>query len=164
MHNIRERGNLSPEWSGPKAFGSNICDTWFPKNFWVPNNIIKYEGETNPSIWLEDYHLTWRVGGVDNDLLIIQFLSIYLFDTARAWLDHLPRNWIDCWEDLKEIFTGNFQGTYVQPNNPCDLKGCQQKQGESLWDYICHFSQKCHELPKICNDDVISSFWFTMNC
>jgi hypothetical protein len=77
----------------------------------VPNNIIKYEGETNPSIWLEDNRLTWRVGGADNDLLIIQFLSIYLFDTTRAWLDHLPRNWIDCWEDLKEIFTGNFQGT-----------------------------------------------------
>jgi hypothetical protein len=57
-------------------------------------------------------------------LFIIQFLPIYVVDMARAWLDHLPRNTIDSWEDLKEIFTGNFQGTYVQLSNPCDLKGC----------------------------------------
>jgi hypothetical protein len=29
----------------------------------------------------------------------------------RVWLDHLPRNSINYWEDLKEIFSGNFQGT-----------------------------------------------------
>jgi hypothetical protein len=45
---------------------------------------------------------------VDSDLFIIQFLPIYLADTSRAWLDHLPRNLIDCWEDLNEIFTDNF--------------------------------------------------------
>jgi hypothetical protein len=45
---------------------------------------------------------------VDDDLLIIQFLTIYLADTSRDWLDHLPKNSIDCWEDLKEIFTSNF--------------------------------------------------------
>jgi hypothetical protein len=28
------------------------------------------------------------------------------------------KNSIDCWEDLKEIFIGNFQGTYVHPGNP----------------------------------------------
>jgi hypothetical protein len=44
-----------------------------------------------------------------------------------AWLDHLPKNMIDCWENLKEIFTGIFQGTYVRPSNPWDLEGCQQK-------------------------------------
>jgi hypothetical protein len=29
-------------------------------------------------------------------------------DISRAWLDHLPRDSIDYWEDLKETFTGNF--------------------------------------------------------
>jgi hypothetical protein len=57
---------------------------------------------------------------------------IYLADKARAWLNHLLRNMIDSWEDIKEIFTGNFQGTYVRPSNPWDLKGCWQKSGESL--------------------------------
>jgi hypothetical protein len=101
---------------------------------------------------------------VDDDLFIIQFLPIYLVDTARAWLDHLPRNSIDCWEDLKEFFTGNFQDTYVWPGNPWDLKDCRQKQGESLRDYIWQFSQKCHEFPKICDDNIISMFWSNTNC
>jgi hypothetical protein len=143
MHNLcygkrgdRERCSLSPKGSGPKAFGSNVCDACFPKRFPTPNNIIKYDDKTNPSVWREDYGLACRVGGVDDDLFIIQFLPIYLVDTARAWLDHLPRNLIDCWEDLKEFFTGNFQGTYVWPGNPWDLKDCRQKQGESLRDYI----------------------------
>jgi hypothetical protein len=39
-----------------------------------------------------------------------------------------------------EIFIGNFQGTYVRPSKPWDLKGYRQKQGESLRDYIWSFS------------------------
>jgi hypothetical protein len=43
---------------------------------------------------------------------------------ASAWLNHLPKNSIDCWDDLRKIFTGNFQGTYVQLGNPRDMKDC----------------------------------------
>jgi hypothetical protein len=35
-----------------------------------------YNGKTNPSNWLEDYRLTCRVGGANDDLFIIQFLPI----------------------------------------------------------------------------------------
>jgi hypothetical protein len=90
----------------------------------MPKNIIKYHGKTNPSIWLEDYHLACRASVANNDLFIIQFLPIYLASMSRAWLDHLPKNSIHCSEDLKEIFTGYFQGTYMWPGNPWDLKGC----------------------------------------
>jgi hypothetical protein len=140
-----------------------LHDVCFPKRFWVTNNIVKYDCKTNPSVWLEDYRLTCRVGGVDDDLFMIQFLPIYLADTSRAWLDHLLRNSVDCWEDIKEIFTGNFHGMYMRPDNPLDLKGCQQKKGEFLWDYIWRFSRKCHELPKICDAGIISVFWFNTN-
>jgi hypothetical protein len=85
-----------------------VRDAWFPKHFWAPNDIIKYDGKTNSIVWLEDYHLMCQVGGVDSDMFFIQSLPIYLANTSRAWFNHLPRNSIDCWEDLKEIFTGNF--------------------------------------------------------
>jgi hypothetical protein len=71
-------------------------DACFPKHFWVPNNIIKYDSKTNPSIWLEDYRLACRAGRADSDMFIIQVLPIYWANTSRAWLDHLPRNSIDC--------------------------------------------------------------------
>jgi hypothetical protein len=58
-----------------------MCDTRFPKRFWAPNSIVKYEDKTNPSVWLEDYRLTGRA---DDNFFIIQFLPIYLAHTARA--------------------------------------------------------------------------------
>jgi hypothetical protein len=91
----QERHSLSPEGPGPKTFRSNMRDACYPKHFWAPKNIIKYDGKTIPMVWLEDHHLVCRAGGVDDDLFTIQFLPIFLTDTARAWLDHLPRNTID---------------------------------------------------------------------
>jgi hypothetical protein len=66
---------------------------------------------------LEYYLLACRAVGANDDLFIIRFLPIYLAESARAWLDHLLRNAINRWDDLWEVFTGNFQGTYVRPNN-----------------------------------------------
>jgi hypothetical protein len=71
----------------------------------------------------------------------------------------LPRNTNDSWENLKVIFTDNFKGTYVRPGNPWDLKGCRYKPGESLLEYIQRFFRKCHELTKIYDTDIISTFW-----
>jgi hypothetical protein len=79
-------------------FRSYMCDTCFPKHFWVPSNIVKYDSKKNLSLLLEDYHLACRMrrgaggGGTmtcspppsDNNLFIIKFLPIYLADSARA--------------------------------------------------------------------------------
>jgi hypothetical protein len=72
-----------------------VWDVRFPWLFYAPNNIVKYDGNTNPSIWLEDYRLVCRACRVDADLFIIQFLPIYLVDSARARLDHLLRDVIN---------------------------------------------------------------------
>jgi hypothetical protein len=49
-----------------------------------------------------------RAEGANDNLFIIQFLPIYLAKFAIAWLDHLPRNAITSWDNLREVFTGNF--------------------------------------------------------
>jgi hypothetical protein len=38
----------------------------------------------------DNYCHVCRAGEADDDLFFIQFLLIYLADTARAWLDHFP--------------------------------------------------------------------------
>jgi hypothetical protein len=48
-------------------------DAHFPKHFQAPSNVIKYNGKTNPNVWLVDHHLMCRVSRVDDDLFIIQF-------------------------------------------------------------------------------------------
>jgi hypothetical protein len=42
-----------------------------PRRFLAPGNIIKYDDKTNSNIWLEDYRLTCRAGGSNDDLFII---------------------------------------------------------------------------------------------
>jgi hypothetical protein len=77
-----------------------------------------------------------QLGGTDDDNLIICNLPLFLSDAARAWLEHLPPTQIYNWEDLVRAFAGNFQGTYVRPENSWDLRSCRQQRGESLREYI----------------------------
>ena len=113
-------------------------------------------------MWLEDFCLTYRAGGADNDLFIIQYLPLYLAESARAWLEHLPANNIHSWADFKCVFVGNFQVTYVCPRNSWDLKAYKQKAGETLREYIHHFSKQCNELLDIVDTDMIRAFIFNM--
>jgi len=53
-------------------------------------NITRYVGETDPGLWLEDYSLTCRPDGVDGEYFIICNLPLFLADTARTWIKHLP--------------------------------------------------------------------------
>jgi hypothetical protein len=54
----------------------------FPMRFHAPLYIVKYYEDTNPAIWLEDFFLTYQVGGADDDLFIIQYLPLYIAESA----------------------------------------------------------------------------------
>ena len=68
----------SPDGPGPRAIGRRIQKASFPHRFQPPTDIFKYTGETNPGIWLKDFRLAYRAGGVDDDHFIIQYLPIYV--------------------------------------------------------------------------------------
>jgi hypothetical protein len=148
----------SPEPPGPQAFSWAIRRAPFPTRFRTPTTITKYSGETRPELWLADYRLACQLGGTDDDNLIIHNLPLFLSDTSRAWLEHLPPGQISNWDDLVLAFAGNFQGTYVRPGNSWDLRSCRQQLRESLRDYIRRFSKQRTELPNVTDSDVIDVF------
>jgi hypothetical protein len=80
----------SPEPPGLQAFSRAIRRAPFPTRFRTPTTIAKYSGETRSELWLADYRLACQLGGTDDDNLIICNLPLFLSDTARAWLEHLP--------------------------------------------------------------------------
>ena len=82
----------SPSLPEPQAFGRHILNAAFPPWYRPPTNIPKYYGETNPGLWLKDYRLACQAGGADNDDFIIHNLSLFLADSARTRLEHLPPN------------------------------------------------------------------------
>jgi hypothetical protein len=154
----------SPEPPGPQAFSRAIRRAPFPTRFWTTTTITKYSGETRPELWLANYRLACQLGGTDDDNLIIRNLPLFLSDTARAWLEHLPLGQISNWDDLVQAFVGNSQGTYVRPENSWDLRSCRQQPGESLRDYIRRFSKQHTELPNVTDSDVIGAFFASTTC
>jgi hypothetical protein len=104
-----------------KAFSRAIRRAPFLTRFRTLTTITKYSGETRLELWLADYRLACQLGGTDDDNLIIRNLPLFLSDSARAWLEHLPPAQISNWDDLVKAFAGNFQGTYVRPGNSWDL-------------------------------------------
>jgi hypothetical protein len=98
----------SPEPPGPQAFSRAIRRAPFPIQFRTLTTITKYSGETRPELWLADYRLACHLGGTDDDNLIIRNLPLFLSDTARAWLEHLPPGQISNWDDLVQAFADNF--------------------------------------------------------
>jgi hypothetical protein len=96
----------------------------FPSTLRKPTSIDKYNRETDPRVWLNDYRLACQLGGATTDEVIIRNLPLHLADSARTWLEHLPASQIHNWDDLVRTFVGNFQGTYVLLGNSWDLRAC----------------------------------------
>jgi hypothetical protein len=126
--------------------------------------IVKYNGETDRRVWLNDYRLACQLGGATSDEVIIRSLPLHLADSARTWLEHLPASQIHNWDDLVRTFIGNFQGTYVRPRNSWDLRSCTQKLGESLRDFIRRLSKRCTELPSVAQSEIVHAFLKGTTC
>jgi hypothetical protein len=112
-----EDRSLTPEPPGTRVFSWEIRAAAFPQCFRQPSTIVKYNGETDPRVWLNDYRLACQLGGATSDEVIIRNLPLHLGDAARTWLEHLLASQIHNWDDLVRTFVGNFQGTYVRPGN-----------------------------------------------
>jgi hypothetical protein len=154
----------TPEPPGTRVFSREIRTATFPQRFRRPTTIVKYNGETNPRVWLNDYRLACQLGGATSEEVIIRNLLLHLTDSVRTWLEHLPASQIHNWDDLVCTFVGNFQGTYVRPGNYWDLHSCTQKPGESLRDFIRRFSKRCTELPSVAQSEILHAFLEGTTC
>jgi hypothetical protein len=90
--------------------------------------------------------------------VIIRNLPLHLADLAWTWLEHLTPTQIHNWDDLVRTFVGNFQGTYMRPENSWDLRAFTQKPTESLRDFIRCFSKHRTELPSVAQAEIVHAF------
>jgi hypothetical protein len=160
------RGDHSPtpKPPGTRVFTREIRTASFPQRFRQPTLIDKYTGETDPRVWLNDYRLACQLGGATTDEVIIRNLPLHLANSVRMWLEHFPASQIHNWDNLVRTFVGNFQGTYVRLGNSWDLRACTQKPGESLRDFIRHFSKRCTELPSVAQSEIVHAFLEGTTC
>ena len=63
-----------------------------------------------------------------------------LKDGARSWLLILPHDSISSWNEMRDRFVANFQGTRDRPPAAGDLCRIKQQPGETLQKYIQRFN------------------------
>jgi hypothetical protein len=73
---------------GAECFSLLIRSTPLPKGIKLSDSVVKFNGQQDPRIWLDDFitAITISSGSRDNAL---QLLSLHLKDNARAWLNNL---------------------------------------------------------------------------
>jgi hypothetical protein len=105
-YDSREDHSPTPEPPGTRVFSREIRTVSFPQRFRQPLSIVKYNGETDPRVWLNDYRLACQLGGATTDEVIIYNHPLHLADSAQMWLEHLPASQIHNWDDLVRTFVG----------------------------------------------------------
>jgi hypothetical protein len=77
----------------------------YPDNF--KPNIQKYDGRSDPNIWLSTYYIAVKADGGNFDHMAAYFL-LGMGDAPLLWLNNLPAGSITSWADLSQAFTSNF--------------------------------------------------------
>jgi hypothetical protein len=80
----------------------------YPDNF--KPNIQKYDGRSDPNIWLSTYYVAVKATGGNFDHRATYF-PLVMGDAPSLWLNNLPPGSITSWADLSQAFTSNFQAT-----------------------------------------------------
>jgi hypothetical protein len=120
---------------GAECFSLLICSTPLPKGIKLSDGVVKFNGQQDPRIWLDDFMTAVTIGGGSRDNAL-QLLSLHLKDNARAWLNNLAPDSIRSWEEFQQAFIANFQGTSRRPTSFEELRLCVQRTGENLRSYI----------------------------
>jgi hypothetical protein len=120
---------------GAESFSIFIRSTPLPNGIKLSDGIIKFNGQQDPRIWLDNFLTAITISGGSRDNAL-QLLSLHLKDNARAWLNNLAPECIRSWEEFRQAFIVNFRGTSWRPTSFEELRLCVQKIGETLRSYI----------------------------
>jgi hypothetical protein len=81
-----------------------------------------------------------------------------LKDNARAWLNNLAPDSIRSWEEFRQAFIANFQGTLRRPTSFEELRLCIQRTGENLRSYISRWISLRNTVENISPERAIDAF------
>jgi hypothetical protein len=129
--------------------------TAFPDNF--KPNIQKYDGRSDPNIWLLTYYVAIKAASSNFDHMAASF-PLMMGDATSLWLNNLPAGSITSWVNLSQSFTSNFQATYNHSENTFNLGRVTMKPGEWLRDYTNRFFEHRNTCVGIRDDQVVDSF------
>jgi hypothetical protein len=90
-----------------ECFSFLIRSTLLPKGIKLSDGVVKFNGQQDTRIWLDDFITAVTISGGSRDNAL-QLLSLHLKDNARAWLNNLAPDSIRSWEEFRQAFISNF--------------------------------------------------------
>jgi hypothetical protein len=135
------------------AFSRCLQTIRYPKDF--KPVIEKYDGRSDPSIWLKMYSIAARASGGNEDHMAGYF-PLVMGKAPLLWLDNLPAECITSWATLSRLFTTNYQATYNHPGNTHHLARVRMRSDETLHEYTNRYFENCNTLVGVKDDDVIA--------
>jgi hypothetical protein len=73
---------------GAECFSFLIRSTPLQKGIKLSDGVVKFNGQHDPRIWLDDFITAVTISGGSRDNAL-QLLSLHLKDNTRAWLNNL---------------------------------------------------------------------------
>jgi hypothetical protein len=128
-----------------------------PKGIKLSDGVVKFNGQQDPRIWLDDFMTAVTISGGSRDNAL-QLLSLHLKDNARAWLNNLAPDSIRSWEEFRQAFIANFRGTSRRPTSFEELRLCVQRTEENLRSYISRWISLRNTAENISPERTIDAF------
>jgi hypothetical protein len=150
-------GGANDGLCGAECFSLLIRSAPLPKGIKLSDDIVKFNGQQDPRIWLDDFITAVKISGRSRDNAL-QLLSLQLKDNARAWLNNLTPDSIRSWEEFWQVFIANFRGTSRRPTSFEELRLCVQRTGENLRSYISRWISLRNTTENISPERAIDAF------
>jgi hypothetical protein len=111
------------------AFSRCLWMIKYPKDF--KPAIKKYDGHSDPSIWLKMYSIAACASG-GNEHHMAGYFPLVMGKAPLLWLVNLPTECITSWATLYHLFTTNYQATYNHPGNTHHLARLRMRHDKTL--------------------------------
>ena len=95
--------------AGCRAFTPELRSVAWPGKF-KPDLPPRYDGTADPAEFLQLYELSIEAANGDEKVMANWF-PMALKDGARSWLLNLQHGSISSWDEMRDRFVANFQGT-----------------------------------------------------
>ena len=95
----------------------------YPPHFKAPREIEKYDPTQDPVVWVDTYLMAMGIAG-HTELLAARYLPLLMEGSTRQWINTLPANSIDSWEDMRTAFIKHCQDNYSRTTTIEDLERC----------------------------------------
>src|SRR3954468_8671616 len=142
---------------GPRCFVPMIRGEKYPTNFKAPKEIEKYDPSYDPAVWLDTYLMAMGIAG-HTDLLAARYLPLMMEGTCRQWINTLPQDSIDSWEEMRDAFVRHFECSYTRATTIEDLERCVQGPRESTRNWVQRWQELWYNAVGIHPDTAIHCF------